>query len=214
VSTSVRFLVDGFNVYHAIREVERRQGHDCHWLDIRGLCASALQLIGPQAHLGEVHYFSALAHHLERSKPGTVGRHQQYLEALRATGVVIHLGAFKPKDIRYRSETCRVQLRRHEEKETDVAIAAMVIESALADECPAVCVVSGDTDLVPAFRTVQRVRPSTRLYSLFPPYRANRAFRPHVDGDFKVAPTRLRDTLLPDPVVDSEGRPITKPTAW
>ncbi|MBM3499700.1 MAG: hypothetical protein FJX74_13655 [Armatimonadetes bacterium] len=58
MATSVRFLVDGFNVYHAIREVERRQGHDCRWLDIRGLCASARQLIGPQAHLGEVHYFS------------------------------------------------------------------------------------------------------------------------------------------------------------
>jgi hypothetical protein len=38
-----------------------------------------------------------------------------------------HLGIFKPKDIRYHSRPCEVLLRRHEEKETDVAIAATIV---------------------------------------------------------------------------------------
>ena len=64
MSTSVCFLVDGFNLYHAIREIRSKTGADCRWLDIRSLCESRLYLIDPTAHIAQVHYFSALAHHL------------------------------------------------------------------------------------------------------------------------------------------------------
>lgn len=37
----VACLVDGFNVYHSIRDVERRVGDaSAKWLDLRSLCAS------------------------------------------------------------------------------------------------------------------------------------------------------------------------------
>jgi len=70
------------------------------------------------ARIAQNHYFSALAHHLEKSRPGTVKRHTRHLDAISASGIITHLGAFKPKDIRYHSSTCDVRLRRHEEKET------------------------------------------------------------------------------------------------
>ena len=124
MSTSVRFVVDGFNVYHSIVETRREVGVDCRWPDLRSLCRTALQLIDPEARLEQIHYFSALAHHLEPKRPGTVARHERYMDALRTTGVTPHLRVFKSKGIRYRSRTCQVLLRRHEEKETDVAIAA------------------------------------------------------------------------------------------
>jgi len=42
VSKRVCFIVDGFNLYHSLKEVEHRQGRSCHWLDLPGLCSSYL----------------------------------------------------------------------------------------------------------------------------------------------------------------------------
>ena len=210
MSTQVRFLVDGFNVYHAIREVRHRTGADCRWLDLRRLCESLLHTVGGGAEAAEIYYFSALARHLEKSRPGTVARHERYLSALRATGVVTQLGVFKPKDVRFHSATCDVHLRRHEEKETDVAIAAATVEAAAARDCGALVLVSGDTDLLPALR----LRPQMKLICLFPPYRSNQAFRACVDGTFKIAPAQLARHLLPDPLMSPEGRAIAKPAEW
>ncbi|MCU0294385.1 MAG: NYN domain-containing protein [Thermoanaerobaculaceae bacterium] len=214
MSTSVRFLVDGFNLYHAIREARRKGGIDCRWLDIRSLCESLLHTIGNGAHIAEIDYFSALAHHIESNRPGTVARHERYIDALRTTGVAPHLGVFKPKDIRYQSRTCEVRLRRHEEKETDAAIAAAIVEAAAQRDCSALTLMSGDTDLIPALKTARRLRPELKLYCLFPPYRANHAFRRHVDADFKISPGKLPEHLLPNPIMTTDGRAITKPEGW
>jgi len=74
MSTSVRFLVDGFNLYHSVREVRRTTGVECRWLDIHALCESMLHIIGGGAEIARIDYFSALAHHIEASRPGTVAR--------------------------------------------------------------------------------------------------------------------------------------------
>jgi hypothetical protein len=214
MSTRVHFLVDGFNVYHAVRETQRHTGADCRWLDLHSLCTSTLHLIDPSAREAGIDYFSALAHHLDVTRPGTVARHETYLAALRAKGVRTHLGVFKPKDIRYHSRTCDVVLRRHEEKETDVAIAAAIVASAAEADCSALVLISGDTDLLPALKTARRLRPELKLYCLFPPYRANQAFRPHVDAVIKISPKKLSEHLLADPVVTAAGRRIGKPTGW
>jgi uncharacterized LabA/DUF88 family protein len=121
---------------------------------------------------------------------------------------------FKPKDVHYHSPTCDVHLRRHEEKETDVAIASAIVEAAAQGDCAALTLVSGDTDLLPALKTARRLRPELRLYCLFPPYRANQAFRRHVDADFKISPGKLPAHLLPNPVLTADGRTITKPEGW
>jgi uncharacterized LabA/DUF88 family protein len=214
MSTDVTCLVDGFNLYHSLREVRKRGGSDCRWLDIRGLCDSLLHTIGGGAEIVDIQYFSALAHHMEAVRPGTVARHERYLTALRSTGVSIRLGVFKPKDVRYSSPACDVRLRRHEEKETDVAIASAIVETAAAGRRTALALVSGDTDLLPALRTARRVRPGVQLYCLFPPHRANRAFRSVVDADFKINPRKLAEHLLPDPVVGARGQLLACPAEW
>lgn len=214
MSTSARFVVDGFNLYHAIRETRRATGVDCRWLDLRGLCTSMLQAVGGGAVVGGIDYFSAFAHHLEHRRPGTVARHQRYIDALRATGVAVHLGAFKPKDVRYHSDACDVRLRRHEEKETDVAIASTIVCAAAGSRCDALMLVSGDTDLVPALRAARSLRPRLRLVCLFPPYRSNRAFDACTDSRSKISPGQLTAHRLPDVVIDESGRHIERPAGW
>ena len=56
----INFLVDGFNLYHAIRLVLSTHKVNTKWLDIKSLCTSYLHLFGKTAVVNEIHYFSAL----------------------------------------------------------------------------------------------------------------------------------------------------------
>jgi hypothetical protein len=110
--------------------------------------------------------------------------------------------------------TCDVRLRRHEEKETDVAIASAIVEAAATRECSAVALVSSDTDLVPALQTAHRIHPGLRRYCFFPPYRSNRAFDACTDGCFRIAPTQLPRHRLPDSIAGAGGGTVVKPDDW
>lgn len=67
------FIIDGFNLYHSVRQASHDLGlgeKGTKWLDIRALCSSYLHVIGGAAQLANIYYFSALATHLEATKPG------------------------------------------------------------------------------------------------------------------------------------------------
>ena len=101
----VAFIIDGFNLYHSICDAERDLGSSSStkWLDIRSLCLSYIYLFGKTAVLSEIHYFSALAKHLEASKPDVTERHSEFIKCLEATGVMTQLNRFKKKAIRCHS---------------------------------------------------------------------------------------------------------------
>ena len=68
----IAFLVDGFNLYHSLKDASFRlglRGAGTRWLDLRSLCASFLHAIGGGAQLSSIFYFSALARHLEARGP-------------------------------------------------------------------------------------------------------------------------------------------------
>jgi len=206
------FLVDGFNLYHSLRKTAYELGQSTRWLDLHGLCSSYLYLLGGGATLDAVHYFSALAHHREHRKPGTVRRHQDYIAAIQSTGVTPHLGQFKQKDVR--CPACGHQLRRHEEKETDVAIAVKLLELVATNACDTVVIISGDTDLIPAIRTARTLRPGVKVCVAFPAGRANAAFNHVADFCFKIKSHQYVRFQLPDPVIIPGGRTIAKPASW
>ncbi|MGD0998303.1 MAG: NYN domain-containing protein [Thermoleophilia bacterium] len=216
MSKRVCFIVAGFNVYHSLKEVEKQQGCRCHWLDLPGLCRSYLPLIGGGAILGSVYYFSALASHVEAYSPGTVARHQIFIEALEAMGVTVGLGRFKAKDLYHTCPACghHLHLRRHEEKETDVRIAVKLVEVVADGSCDVAAVISGDTDLVPAVAAARRLQPHVDVYMLFPPRRSNLAFDGVATGSFKIAAKQYVKHQLPDLVMTADGRAIHKPAGW
>jgi uncharacterized LabA/DUF88 family protein len=117
-------------------------------------------------------YFSAVAHHRESRHPGTVASQVAYLSALEETGVQLHLGHFKAK-----SRVCSLCGGRFvgwEEKETDVALGAKLLELVCRDLCDTVVLVTGDTDLVPAIRAARSLDPTKDLVALQPYRRVNR----------------------------------------
>lgn len=130
----VTFLVDGFNLYHSVRRAMRDTGErHLRWLDLTSLLRSYLYVFGTGADLEAVHYFTAYAHHLSGSNPGVVSRHRTFVEALEGTGVRVHVARFKKKSIR--CPACRTRFKRHEEKETDVAIGVTAMELLHNDRC-------------------------------------------------------------------------------
>lgn len=79
-------LIDGFNVYHAIRE-QFPSEENFRWLDLRSLAQSYVS----KTDTLEVHYFTAYCSWHQAKKD----RHKVYVNALMARGVKVKLGQFK-----------------------------------------------------------------------------------------------------------------------
>ncbi len=225
----VAFVVDGFNLYHSLRDAARELARaasgtasgtatestpppSTRWLDLWALCASYLHVIGGGATLAAVHYFSALARHLEATKPGLVARHKTYLAALRATGVTVELSHFKATQVR--CPTCGVHFTSHEEKETDVALGVCVVELALSGDYETIVIVSADSDLLPAVRTARRLRPEVDVWIAFPYRRGSKDLRATAGRTFKMTRHQYVAHQLADPVALPDGGTLHKPDTW
>lgn len=207
----VAFLIDGFNLYHSLREAAV-DGSATRWLDIRALCGSYMSAIGGGAQLGPVEYFSALANHLRPENPEVVARHQQYIRALRGSGVVVQLHRFKKKTIR--CTECNARIKRHEEKETDVAISVRLLEILHSGAADAVALVTGDTDVVPAIRAANRMFPENPVYVLFPFDRRNRELESVAQRAFTIKAKTYEKFQFSDPYVLPNGKVVSKPASW
>ena len=207
------FLIDGFNLYHSLKDAGRDLGGvSTRWLDLRALCGSFLYQVGGNAQLAGVFYFSALARHLEAIKPDVTLRHLAYIECLRSTGVEVELAQFKEKWIS--CPHCHASITRHEEKETDVAIALKLLELSWRDQCDSIVVMSGDSDLAPAFRAVLRHFPGKSIYCCFPYRRGSFELQSLAKRSFRIKKERYAKHQLPNPVALENGRQIGKPAGW
>ena len=164
---------------------------------------------GERASLARIYCFSAPPIH--RSK-GKLRRHALYMRCLRATGIHVELARFKSKDVF--CPTCNKYFVAHEEKETDVAIAAKLFEVCHVDEADTIVLMTGDTDLAPAVRTCKRLFPSKLIFFAFPYKRTNNELAAIAPESFSV---KLRSCLhhqFPDPLVLPDGEEIRKPSEW
>lgn len=208
----VSFLVDGFNLYHSLVIASNGADGPCvKWLDLDSLCRSFLYTISREAVSHGIYYFSALAHHREAISPGAVERHEAYLTALEATGVQVRLGNFKEKP--GGCLHCGIRFVRHEEKETDVAMAAKLLELFATGACDTAVFLTGDTDIIPAIQTARHLWPQRRVVVGFPYRRRNKHLAGEVSASFKIGLEHYRKHQLPDPVVGPNG-PIAKPPSW
>ena len=168
--------------------------------------------MGRDARLKEVYYFSALAKHLESVKPEVTQRHRAYIKCLRATSVRVELSRFKKKWVR--CDSCGHYTKRHEEKETDVAIAAKLLGLFILDQCDSAVLMTGDTDLAPAVRTAQRLFPEKTICFAFPYGRKNLELKKLVTIAFQMGAANYLRYQLPDPFILPNGSGIQKPASW
>lgn len=205
------FLIDGFNVYHSIKSVKVVHKTDTRWLDLRSLCKSYLYLFGKEAHLSDIFYFSAIPLHLIQKHPDKINRQQNYLKCLNHSGVNVELGRFKEKHVY--CDICKNSLLKHEEKETDVAIAIKLFEICYLNLCEIVVIVSGDTDIAPAVRTCNRLFPSKQIVFAFPFARKNKELLRIAPKSFSIGFSQYVKYQFPNPVIAGEKK-IFKPVGW
>lgn len=211
----VSFLIDGFNLYHSLRELERLSRTRVRWLDLKRLCEAYLQAVrsamGERVELASVTYFSALASHLVLNNPDVVKRHQTYVAALESTGVQVVLSRFKEKTVI--CPVCGSRFKRHEEKETDVALGLKLIELLARRECDTAVLMTGDTDLVPAIHTAKRMYPGNLVGVAFPFMRHNAELKIAADYSFNIGQRDVQRAQLPLQI-PVDGTVLTKPAAW
>ena len=205
-------FIDGFNLYHSVLRAEDELNASVKWLDVPALCAAHMYILGPTAKLASIEYFTAYAHHLQNQDPKKVVRHQAFVRAMTARGVKVHLGHFKQKTVR--DMRTGQEVTTHEEKETDVAIAAAVIEAGVTDKLDTALLVTGDTDLRPAVRAFSRLCPAKRILFAFPFARKNRELEQLAPGSFSFSAEAYQKHQFPERVQLPSGKWITRPAKW
>lgn len=216
MARTVAFLVDGFNVYHSLRQIEDLTGSRVKWLDLSALLQRHLSQVraalgGERVEIGKIYYFSALARHLTPVDPGIVDRHCAYIAALEHTGVEVVLAHFKGKDVR--CPHCKRQFKRYEEKETDVAIALKLIEVFARNEADTVVVVSGDTDLLPAMRSSRRLFPDRKIGVAFPFNRHTAQMQQEADYSFHLRQKEVERAQFASTLTLPDGAVIQRPVS-
>jgi uncharacterized LabA/DUF88 family protein len=209
------FVIDGFNVYHSLVAASKSLGFPAEtgtkWLNLRGLCESYLPHFGATATLADVYYFSAIAHHLQSTKPGVAKRHEAYRRALEATGVIVEMGRFKKKPVFCRN--CRSTINLREEKETDVAVAVKLLELFHQDAADRVVLITGDTDIAPAVRAAKRMFPHREVCFAFPWQRRNDELSATVSRCISITREAYVRHQFPDSFVVGK-KTYVKPAAW
>jgi uncharacterized LabA/DUF88 family protein len=193
--------IDGFNLYHAIDVLKKPH---LKWVDLHKLASS---ICGQDETLVSTYFFTAYPNW----KPNAVIRHREYVKALMHVGVQCVIGHFKEKPQTCMS--CGAKWVRHEEKETDVAIAVQIVADAFTDKFDRALIISADSDLAPPLRTVREHFPEKKLHVIAPPGRKGHArdLKPILE----ITPGRIGKYLLPEIATGQDGRTIfTRPASY
>lgn len=89
-----------------------------------------------------------------------------------------------------------------------------MIETLHLDLADTICLVTGDTDLVPAVKTAKHLFPDRRIWFLFPYKRRNNELARLADGYCYINKQRYTAHQFPNPLVLAPGRVIKRPPEW
>lgn len=194
----VSVYIDGFNLYHAIDESGK---NELKWISHKALAESFLKK-GDE--LVRVVFFTAvLTWDHQKQK-----RHRNFIAAQKAVGVEVIESNFK-KATRH----CKVMNRnckRHEEKQTDVAIAVNMLEDAMIGACDRQVLISADSDQVPLFKKIRQIQPQMELVLAAPPGRETEARELGALATKRSPLTfgRFERCRLPRNVLDAKGKTV------
>ena len=208
----VSFFIDGFNVYHSLKDKYMPKGGRRYykyrkylWLDFYSL---AQRFTRKRDTLEDVFYFSALAFW----KPGSVKRHKLFISALESRGIKIILGKFKEKE-RF-CNNCKAYFKAHEEKQTDVNIGLYLLKEAFGNSYDTAIILTNDTDLIPAIKVMKDSFPHKKIGVLFPIDRWSSELNAVSDFSRKIKKRDLSKSQFPDNVTLPSGVVLTRTPSW
>jgi len=215
--TKVMFFVDGFNLYHAMKDMIEGHSYGGHytrpnpaynkykWLDLEKLCEQFIDAKNGEE-LAGIKYFTAYA----LWKPGLV-RHKLYVSALQAKckNIEVVFGKFKPGT--KHCNLCNKTFNTHSEKLTDVNIAIYLFENAYLDTFDKAVIVSGDSDLIPSILAIKRNFPNKKIGVIIPIGRQGIDLSNNAHFSHRIRESHLHAAQLPDQISNST---ITRPVEW
>jgi len=199
--------VDGFNLYYGALK-----GGPHRWLDLDRY----FELLRTDDDVQRIWYFTAVVQ-------GPHRRHQlTYLQALSSTPrVAIQYGRYKEKTVRCTVPGCGCtgarEFRVPEEKGTDVNIAVQMLDDAYQANAERMVLVSGDSDLVPAIRTIKRRFPQIQVIVYVPardPQRGAATELRTAADKHKTLPPGLLARAQFEVVVRTPKGSVVSPAAW
>jgi uncharacterized LabA/DUF88 family protein len=205
-------LIDGFNLYHSIVDLENIEKIKVKWLDIKSLCDSYLYLFGKDTVIEDIYFFTAFKNYRRLKDPDIINRHKKYLRCLEDSGLQIIYGRFKPK--KSFCPKCRKTSKKHEEKETDVAISTKLFELLHNNKGDIFLLITGDTDISPAIKTCKSLFPLKKIIFAFPYRRKNKELANLSPESFLIKRQKYLNHIFNDPYTLSNGKKIYKPSSW
>jgi len=186
--------IDGFNLYHSIDDLGPKFNY-LKWLNLWSLADAFVKTSTEQ--LQSVYYFSALAYWLKEPRK----RHEEFIKAIRHFGVTPILGNFKKKPGFCKS--CGAKWTAHEEKQSDVNIAAYLIHHFHMNQFDKALIMTADSDLCPAIQLILDSYTDKEIVILVPPnrYKITRELRGIVTAQ-KIKQKHLTNNQLPDIIRD------------
>jgi uncharacterized LabA/DUF88 family protein len=211
---TVAAYIDGFNLYYGMKsKYDRRY----LWLDVVDL----VRRLRPNDDIVTVRYFTTIV----RGEPAASANQINYVDALKVHSgplLDVHIGWFKRRTLapckqcgQHWQCDCPRRPRTFEEKETDVALAAAMVEDVATNVADLSLLISADSDFAPAVAAVKRIRPGHPVILAMPPG----SLQPHKRfadiGYFSINETALRQSQLPESIYDPVSmKKRTRPTKW
>ncbi len=186
----INCYIDGFNLYHSIDDLGPKFNY-LKWVNLWSLAHAFVKPSTEQ--LNAVYYFSALAYWLKKSKK----RHEKFIKANEHYNITSVLGHFKKKP--EHCKKCGAKWTAHEEKQSDVNIAAYLIHHSHTDQFDKALIITADSDLCPAIQLILDSQTPQEIIILVPPnrYAITRELRGVVKAQ-KIKQKHLKKNQLPD----------------
>ncbi len=198
--------IDGFNLYYGLREKGWRR---YYWLNIEQLVR---RLMRPGQTLAGVKYFTALV----SSTPDDPHKSRRQIAFLEAVGTLpttrILYGHYLQKKVQCRR--CGATWFTHEEKKTDVNMAAELLYDAHGDDFDVALLISGDSDLADVVEDIPKRFAPKRTIVAFPPARQSLALARAAGHSFTIGRANLAKSQFPDVVAKPDGFGLRRPSSW
>jgi uncharacterized LabA/DUF88 family protein len=200
--TKVICFIDGFNLYHALNY---QRFTKYKWLDLSKLTQCFLT---KYEHVENIYYFTALA----TWSPTKINKHKIYIKALQSKSVQTVYGEFKRKT--KFCTLCKKYFPTFEEKQTDVNIAIYLLRLAMQERYEKAIIISGDSDLIPAIKSVQKTFPTKKIGIVLPIGRASESLKNIADFHMKMKEKHLTTSLLNEEILLTNNQKIICPHEW
>jgi uncharacterized LabA/DUF88 family protein len=195
--------IDGFNLYFGLKSKGWKR---YYWLNVQCMIENLLHL---NQKLMFTKYFTARI----TSPSDKRQRQNTYLEALSTLSKFeIFYGKYQINDRICRR--CGFVDHIPNEKMSDVNIAVELLSDAFQNKYDTAFLVTADSDLVGAVKTVQHLFPDKRVIVLFPPNRWSQELAKTADAHIKIGRSILKRSLFPPIVKKKDGYQLRCPGLW